>query len=361
MKKNNSELSKANFENFNILKNKDGSVIHNEEKIKDFIINLKKKITEENYKITYDEAIQLTKIANDDEDTLEFLYAAADEIREKFCGNLFDLCTIINAKSGKCSENCKYCAQSIHYKTDIEVYGLVSKELALCEAQKNKIEGAHRFSLVTSGRGLNGNEKELDKLEEIYQYISENTENLKLCASHGICSKEALQKLKDSGVTTYHHNLESSRNFYPNVCTSHTYDDRINTIKNANEVGLAVCSGGIFGLGESIIDRIDMVFDLRELGVFSIPINVLTPIPGTPFEDNEAVNPHEILKTISIYRFVMPNSYIRYCGGRIKLGEYAKKGLKCGVNAILTGNFLTTTGTTIQSDKEMIKEYGYEI
>ena len=196
---------------------------------------------------------------------------------------------------------------------------------------------------------------------EIYKYIGKHTDRLGLCASHGICTKEALQKLADAGVTTYHHNLESSRRFYPNVCTSHTYNDRINTIKNAKAVGLNVCSGGIFGLGETIEDRIDMALDLRVLEIHSVPINVLTPIPGTPFENNEEVNPFEILKTISIYRFILPKSFLRYCGGRIKLGEQVKIGLRCGINSALTGNFLTTTGTTIETDKKMIKELGYEI
>ena len=329
--------------------------------LKEFIPYLKNRIINEKYEITREEAIFLSQIPNNDIETLNILFDAADQIREAFCGKYFDLCTIINAKSGKCSENCKYCAQSIHFKTSADVYGLISKELALYEAKKNENEGAHRFSLVTSGRGLNGNEKELDKLVEIYKYIGKHTDRLELCASHGICTKEALQKLADAGVTTYHHNLESSRRFYPNVCTSHTYNDRINTIKNAKAVGLNVCSGGIFGLGETIEDRIDMALDLRVLEIHSVPINVLTPIPGTPFENNEEVNPFEILKTISIYRFILPKSFLRYCGGRIKLGEQVKIGLRCGINSALTGNFLTTTGTTIETDKKMIKELGYEI
>ena len=193
------------------------------------------------------------------------------------------------------------------------------------------------------------------------KYIEENTGKLELCASHGICTKEALQKLADAGVLTYHHNLESSRRFYPNVCTSHTYDDRINTIKNAKAGGLDGWSGGIFGLGETIEDRIDMALDLRALEICSVPINVLTPIPGTPFENNIPVEPLEILKTISIYRFIMPETYLRYGGGRIKLGEHVKTGLRCGINSALTGNFLTTTGTTIETDKKMIEELGYEI
>lgn len=340
---------------------KSGGGVGNQTDMRKFVLYLKEKIFSEKYKISREEALTLAKIPNDDMDTLNLLFESADEIREKFCGKYFDLCTIINAKSGKCSENCKYCAQSAHFKTNAEVYDLVSKELALCEAKRNEDEGAHRFSLVTSGRGLKGNEKELDKLVEIYKYIGENTEKIKLCASHGICSKEALQKLYNAGVITYHHNLESSRRYYPNVCTTHTYDDRINTVKNAIAVGMAVCSGGIFGLGENIEDRIDMALDIRDLGVVSVPINVLTPIPGTPFENNEAVNTYEILKTISIYRFMMPDVFIRYCGGRIKLGEHVRTGMKCGVNSALTGNFLTTTGTTIETDKQMVKELGYEI
>ena len=326
-----------------------------------FISNLKNKIINEKYEISRKEAIFLSKISNNDMETLNILFEAANQIKEKFCGENFDLCTIINAKSGKCSENCKFCAQSTHFKTAVNVYGLISKETALCEAKRNENQGAHRFSLVTSGRGFNGNEKELNKLAEIYEFMRERTKKLSLCASHGICTKEALQKLANAGISMYHHNLETSRRFYPNVCTSHTYDDRVNTIKNAKAIGLNVCSGGIFGLGETIEDRIDMAFDLKKLKVNSVPINILTPIPGTPFENNKAVEPLEILKTISIYRFIMPKTHLRYAGGRIKLGKYVKTGLKCGINSALTGNFLTTTGTTIEKDKNMVTELGYKI
>lgn len=360
IRKGNETIQKEGKNIFNFFKKE--KVVENiaeEFNFKDLIIKLKNKILEEEYLLTYDEAILLSTIPNDDSETLNLLFESADAIRENFCGNYFNLCTIINAKSGKCSENCKYCAQSSYFKTGAEVYGLVSKEFALCEAIKVQTEGAHRFSLVTSGRGLNGPEKELDKLQEIYRHLGKNTK-LGLCASHGICTKEALQKLYDAGVKTYHHNLESSRRYYPEVCTSHTYQDRVNTIKNAKAVGLSVCSGGIFGLGENMTDRIDMAMDLRDLGVDSVPINILTPIPGTPFEDNPDLDPMEILKTISIYRFIMPKIFLRYTGGRIKLGPYIRLGLKCGVNAALTGNFLTTTGDTIKGDKKMIEELGYE-
>lgn len=326
--------------------------------MKGFIHQLKDRVLE-GYLVTREDAAKLLSISIEKEEELKELLKAANEIREKFCGNFFNLCTILNAKSGRCSENCRYCAQSAHFKTNADVYPLVSKEVALEAAKEVEVEGAHRFSLVTSGRGLQGKEEELDKLQEIYRYLKENTD-LDLCASHGICSKEALQKLKDSGVKTYHHNLESSRRFYPTICTSHTFDDRVNTVKYAHEVGLQVCSGGIFGLGETEEDRIDMAFDLRELGVHSVPINILTPIPGTPLENNKEIDPKELLKDIAIYRFILPKVSIRYAGGRVKLGEYAKLGLEGGVNSALTGNFLTTTGNTIESDKKMIKELGYE-
>ena len=326
--------------------------------MKEFIHQLKDRVLE-GYLVTREDTAKLLSISIEKEEELKELLQAANEIREKFCGNFFNLCTILNAKSGRCSENCRYCAQSAHFKTNADVYPLVSKEVALEAAKEVEVEGAHRFSLVTSGRGLQGKEEELDKLQEIYRYLKENTD-LDLCASHGICSKEALQKLKDSGVKTYHHNLESSRRFYPTICTSPTFDDRVNTVKYAHEVGLQVCSGGIFGLGETEEDRIDMAFDLRELRVHSVPINILTPIPGTPLENNKEIDPKELLKDIAIYRFILPKVSIRYAGGRVKLGEYAKLGLEGGVNSALTGNFLTTTGNTIESDKKMIKELGYE-
>lgn len=327
--------------------------------MKEFIKKLKDKVLNRE-KIEYDDAIKLSSISIDDNEVLEELCNSANEIREKFCGNIFDLCTITNAKSGKCSEDCKYCAQSAHFKTGAEVYPLISKEKALDEAKKVEVEGANRYSLVTSGRGLNGESEESDRLAEIYSYLQKNT-NLSLCASHGISDKKALEKLFKAGIKTYHHNLESSREFYGTICTTHTYDERIKTIKLAQEVGLQVCSGGIWGLGESEEDRIKMAFELQKLGVFSIPINILMPIPGTPLENNKPLEPREILKMIAIYRFILPEAYLRYAGGRIKLGELQEKGIKSGINSALTGNFLTTTGTTIESDKAMVRRNGYEI
>ncbi|WP_300393956.1 biotin synthase BioB [Fusobacterium sp.] len=327
--------------------------------MKDFIKNLKIKILN-NGEITYDEAKKLLNISIDDNDLLEELCGSANEIRKKFCGDRFDLCSITNAKSGKCSENCKYCAQSSFFNTGIKAYPLISKEKALEEAKKVEIEGVHRHSLVTSGRGIDKNSKELKELEKIYLHLKENT-SLSLCASHGICDEETLKTLYNSGVETYHHNLETSRDFYDKICTTHTYDERINTIKLAKKVGLKVCSGGIWGLGESEEDRIKMAFELKKLEISSVPINVLMAIKGTPLENNKPLEKREILKMIGIYRFILPKSFLRYAGGRIHLEELQEKGIASGVNSALTGNFLTTTGTTIEKDKEMIRKNGYEI
>ena len=327
--------------------------------MKNFIKKLKNKILAGG-KIEFQEAKELIEIKLDDAESLNELFFSADEIREKFCGNIFDLCTIINAKSGKCSEDCKYCAQSSYFKTNASVYPLVNSEIALEEAKKVEREGANRFSLVTSGKGILSDSKEMEKLEKIYKILKERT-TLSLCASHGICDKEVLVKLKEAGVTTYHHNLEACKDFYPNICSTHTYEDRIKTVLNAKEVGLRVCSGGILGLGETPIDRIKLAFELRELDVDSVPINILTPIAGTPLENAKEIEPLELIKTMSVFRFILPNKALRYAGGRIKLGKYQSLGIRAGINSALTGNFLTTTGNTIESDKKMIEGVGYEI
>lgn len=327
--------------------------------MKNFILELKKKVLN-NEEITREEALKLLNLDIDKNiEDFNLLLESADEIRKTFCGDDFDLCTIMNAKSGKCPENCRYCAQSSHFKTASPVYPLVSPEEALKLAKHVEEEGAHKFSLVTSGRGLKDN-GEVDQLTEIYKTLKANT-NIKLCASHGLLTETAAKKLKEAGVLTYHHNLETSRDFYKEICTTHTFQDRVDTVKNAQKAGLKVCSGGIFGLGESPVDRIDMALELRELKVDSVPLNFLTPIPGTPMENFIPVEPKEILKTIAIYRFILPNIYIRYAGGRLQLGELQVLGLKGGINSALTGNFLTTTGSTIASDTKMAKEMGFNV
>lgn len=215
---------------------------------------------------------------------LEELCAAADEIRDYFCSNTFDLCTIINGKSGRCTEDCKYCAQSAFYHTCIEEYPLKNQEEILSLAKYNEARGVLRYSIVTSGRRLN--DHEIDQVCDAIRVIKRET-RLEVCVSLGLLSKDQYRELKNAGVTRVHNNLETSRKNFPTICTTHTYDDKIAAIKAAMEAGLDVCSGGIMGLGETMEDRIDMVLAIRELGIASIPVNMLNAIPGTPAKITE--------------------------------------------------------------------------
>lgn len=308
--------------------------------------------------ITCEEALAISDIEDDDINTLEQLFAGANRIRQNFSGNKVDLCTIMNAKSGKCSEDCKFCAQSAHYHTGVQEYGLIDANEILLRAKEMERSGAQRFSLVTSGRGLEG--KAFDKIVEIYRMLREKT-NLKLCASHGIITFDLALKLKEAGVSMYHHNVETSRDFYGEICTTHSYTERLETIKNVMKAGIEICCGGIIGLGESREDRVKMAFEIRDLGIKSIPINVLSPIKGTPLEGQGIIVPFEILKTMALYRYIIPDSYIRYAGGRLALKDKQNIGFRAGVNAALVGNYLTTVGNNIEEDKKMIRCEGLEI
>jgi biotin synthase len=283
---------------------------------------------------------------------LENVLSAAEEIRKHYLNEEFDTCSIMNVKSGLCSEDCTYCAQSKHYNTKVEVYPLASKEEILKCAKENENAGVNRFSLVSSGRDLSAIDEK--PLFEIYQYLIENT-NIKICASHGILEENQAKLLKDAGVMRYHHNLESSENFYKEICTTHSYQDRINTIVNAQKAGLEVCSGGIIGLGESLEDRIELAMTLKKLQIKSIPLNFLMAIPGTPLGKLEKLTDEEIYYTVAMFRFVNPTATIRYAGGRSILTDLGRLGISGGVNGALVGNLLTTVGNTIQEDLEMIK------
>ncbi|MGL5617061.1 MAG: biotin synthase BioB [Sarcina sp.] len=304
------------------------------------------------YKINFDEAL---KVYNS---PIEQLEKFSNELRETLCGNKVDLCSIMNAKSGKCSEDCKFCAQSIHFKTGVSEYPLVDKEEALSLAKENEKEGVHRFSLVTSGRGLKG--KDFNKALDIYSYISENT-TIGLCASFGIVSKEQLKEMKALGIKRYHHNLESSKDFYKKICTTHSYEERIDTLNFAKEEGLEICSGGIIGMGESIEDRINLALTLQQLEVTSIPVNILMPIKGTPLENEKALSQEEILRTIATFRFINPKANIRLAGGRMLMDNQGKDAFKFGANATITGNYLTTCGNKTADDRTMIKDLGLEL
>ena len=289
----------------------------------------------------------------------EALYKASGEITKHFCKNKFDMCSIINARSGKCPEDCKWCAQSVHYQTNIKVYDLVSPEVSLEQALWNQKKGVKRFSLVTSGRRVTGNS--MSEICKIYNLLSKKTDML-LCASLGLLSKENLSALKASGVSRYHCNLETAPSYFGKLCSTHTQKEKIKTIRDAQEIGLEICSGGIIGMGESMEQRIELAFKLKELNVCSIPINVLQPISGTPLENICGLSDDEILTTIAIFRFIHPKSYLRFAGGRAQISESAQlRALKIGINAAIVGDMLTTVSSKIDEDYKLIKKAGYEL
>ncbi|KJS48292.1 biotin synthase BioB [Desulfosporosinus sp. BICA1-9] len=304
------------------------------------------------YRITKEEALLLYDWP------LEELLASANEIRQVLCKDSFDLCTIINGKCGNCSEDCKYCAQSAHNKACVDDYSLLCGEEILNSALANYHKGVLRFSVVTSGRSLDNNG--IMDICGTYQSIKEKC-NISLCASHGLLTYEQFILLKKAGVTRYHCNLETSRKFFPNICTTHTYDDKITAIKNAQQVGLEICSGGILGLGEEFEDRVDMVLDLRELGIRSIPVNILNPVKGTPLEHNPKLSDEEVLRTIAVFRFIIPDGAIRLAGGRELLADKGKRAFLSGANAAISGDMLTTSGISIKEDKEIISDCGYKV
>lgn len=310
------------------------------------IKNTVDKIINEKYEIDYDEALRLIN------EELDQLLKGADEIRQAFNGQYVDLCSIINAKCGKCSEDCKFCAQSIHYNTQINTYPLMSYEKVCDMALENEREGVHRYSIVTSGRGLKG--KEFEEILDIYRKLKEDT-NISLCASLGIINERQLIKLKEAGVNRYHHNLETSREYYSKICSTHSYDERIETIKTAKKVGLDVCCGGIIGMGETMEDRIKLAFEIKDLHIKSIPINILMPMKGTPMEGVEPIKEEEILRTLAIFKFINPKASIRLAGGRTQLKNNGERAFLSGVSSTITGNYLTTSGNGIKEDIKLIK------
>ncbi|MCD7981464.1 MAG: biotin synthase BioB [Clostridiales bacterium] len=317
-----------------------------------------------NLSVLADEIIEGRRLTREDDlsgfvdCSLEELRRGADRIRAHFRGDRVDLCTIINGRSGHCSEDCKYCAQSGHNHTGIEEYEFLSTEQIVREALANERGGVDRFSIVTAGRCLS--DSDFEKAIDAYRAMSRQCK-LELCASHGLLTADQLRRLREAGVTGYHANIETSRRFFPYICTTHTYDDRIDTIRRAQEAGLRVCSGGIIGMGETWEDRLDMAVSLSELHVMSIPINALNPIPGTPLAGRERLEEKDILRTIAFFRYLNPEADIRLAAGRALLTESGKEAFSGGASATITGNMLTTTGSDICSDRRMLTAIGRRI
>ncbi len=292
------------------------------------------------------------------QEPLEDLCSEADRIRRHFCSDRFDICAIVNGKCGRCSENCRFCAQSAFNDTGVESYPLLSSDVIADAAEKAALHGIQRFSIVTLGRKLSSGE--VDAMCSTARSIHERC-GISLCVSFGLLDENAFRKLKESGVSRVHCNIETSRRYFPYICTTHSFDDKIATIKAAQSAGLEVCSGGIMGLGETPEDRIDMAITLRELGIMSIPLNMLNPIPGTPFGNNKKLTSDDMRRIIAVFRFLIPGSAIRMAGGRALLPDNGRSCFLSGANAAISGDMLTTAGITAAKDMEMLAELEYRV
>ena len=279
------------------------------------------------------------------------------EISSKYLSDTIEFCSLVNARNGKCSQNCKYCAQSSHYRTDIEDYPLISIEETKKAAEEAKSNGAYRFAVVTSGK--TPAEEDFDKVLGLIKAVNE-IDGIRSCASIGILNDEQAKALADAGLKRFHHNINTSESYYPSVCTTHSWQDRLNTCKLVKKYGMELCCGVILGMGETVEQRVEMALELAEIQPDSIPINILMPIEGTPFENYlDKIDEENVLRTLAIFKIANPKSVLRFCGGRMRLSEENQElALKTCVEGILTGNYLTTTGKTPDEDIKTVQKLG---
>ena len=289
-----------------------------------------------------------------DHDYLPWLMAGADRLRKTYRGNEVEVCAISNVRSGNCSENCSFCGQSGHHKTAAPKYGYIKSESLVEQAQQAREWGASDFGVVSKGWGVRS-DKERTQLKEYFSEL-ENHSDIGRCASLGALDKESATMLKDMGMENYHHNLECAESFFDEVCTTHTYQENIDTIRNATEAGLRVCAGGILGMGESLAQRIELAQTLRELDVKSVPLNFLNPIEGTPMANRTPMQPQEILQAIATFRYMLPKAEIRIAGGRHFLGDMQSMIFMAGASGVMIGNYLTTAGRKVDDDLKMLDD-----
>lgn len=282
------------------------------------------------------------------------------KLSSKYIKNDVEFCSLINARNGKCSQNCKYCAQSSHYRTNIEAYPLVELEEVRKTALEAKSHKASRFAIVTSGK--TPEESDFDTILKMIGEVNK-IEGLKSCASIGILNEEQAKKLAQTGLRRFHHNINTSKSYYPDVCTTHNWDDRLKTCKLVKKYGMELCCGVILGMGETVEQRIEMALELAEIQPDSIPINILMPIPETPFENYlDKIDEENVLRTLAIFKIANPNSILRFCGGRMRLSdENQRKALNSCVEGIMVGNYLTTVGKAPEDDIKTVTELGKTI
>jgi len=306
--------------------------------------------------ITFQEALELTEI-RDEPDVLDLVHRAG-ELRRKRHGNSMDLCSIVNARSGQCEEDCAFCAQSAHHSAHVDVYPMMSVDEILSHAKAAEEAGAHRFCIVTRGRSLTG--ADFDTALQATLRIAEET-SLKRCASLGILTEEQAHALKSAGLCRYNHNLETARSYYGNICSTHTYEERIGTIQALKKAGIETCVGGILNMGETERQRVEFAFELKDLELDSVPINFLNPRQGTPLYGRPYMEPLEAVKYLAIFRLIMPEPIIRIAGGRAEsLGSLQALGIEAGVDGLLIGNYLTTIGVDPEVDLEMLRQLGFD-
>jgi len=292
--------------------------------------------------------------------SLTEVFAGAHWLREQAFGNQAELCSIINAKSGRCAENCAFCAQSSHYQTEAPVYPLKATEEILAGAREAEAEGSHCFGIVTSGTRISSG-TEIEQILHALQRIARET-SIDPSASLGILDAELAGRLAGAGCATYHHNLETARSFFPHICTTHSYEADVETVKVAKQAGMKVCCGGVFGLGESLEQRIELAMTLRELEVDSVPLNFLNPVPGTPLEHKTELTPMDCLRIIALYRYLLPTQRISVCGGRIpNLREFQSWIFMAGASGTMIGNYLTTVGRDRETDLLMLRDAEVEV